>query len=266
MPDSTLTEAMEEEAGVENPLPEKAKEKLFQQEDGFILPMFFRIFRALSYVSLFWVIRQIDLEWWAHKHPGCRDADGKIALPSRDEFGSQREWTKAKPVTRRYVFPEAWALGNLILAILAGTCGYLVDWFPFQVIMFVYAFERTLELFVYQVNVLLFDPLINSHNYKIKSATRMVILLVMNMIEYTFWFSCLYSCAGVIFEGMQPESFIFVLESFNYLTNLSSPDQATAAIFQVLAFLETLVGMFMNLVCLARFIGLLPDVERIDRN
>ena len=100
----------------------------------------------------------------------------------------------------------------------------------------------------------------------IKSTTRVVILLIMNMIEYTFWFSCVYSCLCFLVEGVMPEGFVFVLESFNKMTNLSSPADISVVHFQIIAFFETLVGMFMNLVCLARFIGLLPSVKTLDDN
>lgn len=63
-----------------------------------------------------------------------------------------------------------------------------------------------------------------------------------------------------------PEGFVFVLESFNQMTSLSSPADISVVHFQTLAFFETPVGMFMNLACLARFIGLLTSVRTIDDN
>lgn len=93
-------------------------------------------------------------------------------------------------------------MGNFIAAILAGTCAYLIPWAPLQIVILCYAVIRTLGFFVYQVNVLLFDPLTNPQTYAIKSATRMVILLIMNMIEFTFWFSCVYSCLCFLVEGL----------------------------------------------------------------
>ena len=74
------------------------------------------------------------------------------------------------------------------------------------VVILCYAIIHTLELFVYQVNVLFFDPLANPQTYAIKSATPMVILLIMNMIEYTFWFSCVYSCLRFLVEGLCPKA------------------------------------------------------------
>lgn len=62
------------------------------------------------------------------------------------------------------------------------------------------------------------------------------------------------------------EGFVFVLESFNQMTNLSLPADISVVHFRILTFFETLVGMFMNPVCLARFIGLLPSVRTIDDN
>lgn len=224
----------------------------FEVKDGFILPACYKLFQFLRLISVFTLIRFINLKFWE--------------LRNHEKYDPKHVPIKCRPVTKRYVFSEAWALGNLVASILAGTCAYLIPWALLQIVILCYAVIRTLELFVYQVNVLLFDPLTNPQTYAIKSATRMVILLIMNMIEYTFWFSCVYSCLCFLVEGMMPEGFVFVLESFNQMTNLSSPADISVVHFQILAFFETLVGMFMNLVCLARFIGLLPSVRTIDDN
>lgn len=74
---------------------------------------------------------------------------------------------KCRPVTKRYVFPEAWALGNLIASILAGTCACLIPRASLQIVILCYVVLRTLGLFVYQVNVLLFDSLANPQAYAI---------------------------------------------------------------------------------------------------
>lgn len=150
---------------------------------------------------------------------------------------------------------------------IAGTPGCLVDNSIIQFVILIYVIERTFELYVYQVNVLLFDPLkVGRENYKIKSATRMVILLVMNMVEYTFWFSSMYS-ALCFFSGTYcPDGFIFFMDSFSVFTNLSGPSDISFNGFQFLAFVETVIGMFMNLICLARFVGLLPAVATHDDN
>lgn len=163
------------------------------------------------------------------------------------------------------MFPEIWATENLALAVCAGLFSYTLGGILPQIILLVYVIERSVQLFVYQVNVLLFDPIaVPVGEYKIKSATRTIILLIMNMIEYTFWFSCIYSCLGLLLEGYSPEGFVFVLESFNTFTNLSTPSDISLERFQALAFIETLLGMFMNLICLGRFIGMLPSVQTVD--
>lgn len=227
----------------------------FTPDDGLILPMFYWIFYGLSYVSLFSLIRVVSQSLWAKRHH-CE----------YDKVRESSQWADEKPFTFGYVFPEVWALSNLVASILAGTFGYLIPWTPIQIILLIYAIERTFELFVYQINVLLFDPITGGDSYKIKSATRMVILLVMNMIEYTFWFSFIFSALAILLGGESDMGFVFVLESFSMITNISGPTEMTAVHFQFLAFVETLVGMFMNLVCLARFIGLLPKVEPISNN
>lgn len=228
----------------------------FQEQDGFILPACFYLFRFLGKLSLFNFIRYLSRIWWSTTH----------GVPLRDCTHNE-QWGASRPFPYRYAFPEAWATGNLVASICAGLFAYALDNTVLQIILLAYAVERTIELFVYQVNVLLFDPIAAPvGKYKIKSATRTIILLIMNMIEYTFWFSCIYSCLGLLLDGYSSEGFVFVLESFNTFTNLSTPADISLEHFQTLAFIETLLGMFMNLICLGRFIGMLPSVQTIDGN
>ena len=121
----------------------------FEVKDGFILPACYKLFQFLRLISVFTLVRFVNLKFWE--------------LRNYEKYDPKHVPIKCRPVTKRYVFPEAWALGNLIAAILAGTCAYLIPWAPLQIVILCYAVIRTLELFVYQVNVLLFDPLTNSH-------------------------------------------------------------------------------------------------------
>ena len=58
------------------------------------------------------------------------------------------------------------------------------------VFFMIYAVERCFEILVYQINVLLFAPYRDSKagkEYKIKSPTRMIVLLLHNVFEFVIW-------------------------------------------------------------------------------
>lgn len=246
----------------------------FDQSDGFILPACFKVFRFLKHISLFSLIRHLDTAIWTRRNKttlGATSKEGESASVGTPRGRIQVHQPKAEakngPFTRRYVFSEIWALSNLVMSIIAGVWLCQVSSLALQIILLLYAVERTFELFVYQVNVLLFDPIAsNGAEYRIKSATRMVILLIMNMIEYTFWFSCIYSSLNFILLGVPSGGYISVTDSFNLFVSLDAPNTFALAHFHILAFVEALVGMFMNLVCLARFISLLPEVHTVDKS
>jgi hypothetical protein len=90
--------------------------------DSYIVGFWAAIFRALSWLSLFALVRRIA--------PGP---------------------------TRTYAFVDSWALAHLLLAgfSLAAACAGTVT--TFESALLAYASLRVFELTVYQVNVLLFD-------------------------------------------------------------------------------------------------------------
>ena len=61
-----------------------------------------------------------------------------------------------------------------------------------------------------------------------------------------------------------------IFESITTLANINSPNDFFANETQVelilVAHLESVIGIFINIICLARFISLLPPVESIDKN
>jgi hypothetical protein len=57
-----------------------------------------------------------------------------------------------------------------------------------------------------------------------------------------------------------------VMESVTTLANIASPEEFRSADIVFVAYIESVIGIFMNIVCLARFISLLPPVKSIDKN
>ncbi len=87
-----------------------------------------------------------------------------------------------------YRFVELWVVLNLVLAFVSSLFVFYVrdanSWF-YYLFMF-YGALRIFEIIIYQINVLLFDPyrsLKKGVVYRIKSPTRLVVLLFHNYFE-----------------------------------------------------------------------------------
>ena len=229
--------------------------KLFSKDDGFIVPLFFWVFHFLEMISVFYWVRKINRFFFEHRK---NKNDGK-----------------GKPFTSEYIFPELWLCLNMVLAgvsplILRETGSVAVAW-----VLMAFSMLRVLELVVYQINVLFFHRLNGYYlgggnaggaakpaEYMIKSATRTVIMLVLNMIEYVLQFVVMFTAIELI-TGVQGPT-ISILDSFELFMNSSNLEIYRESPLFIQAYIETIIGIFMNIVCLARFIGALPEVKAKD--
>ena len=227
-------------------------------KDGFILWLAYHVFDFLRQVSLFQQIRNISR--WCFKYGFYK----KNPDASKSDF--EKTWNDSRPFVNKRVFPEIWVLFNLFLGILG--CIMLSNGAPRWVgwVFCIYSILRTFEIVVYQINVLLFDPIKSGiSQYRIKSATRMVILLMCNICEYILFFSIIYlfllrnECGNM-------STMEVVIESFTTFTSINSPIDIPHPGLMSIAFIESVIGVFMNLICLARFVSLLPAVQTIDNN
>ncbi len=154
-------------------------------KDGIILWMAYHVFDWLRQVSVFQQIRNTSKWIWNRRFKKC--------YPHASNEEHVKIWKENRPFTFGYLFPELWVLFNMLLAVMgciivAKTSSKVISY-----IFIVYAFLRTFELFVYQINVLLFDPIRSGlSKYRIKSATRTILLLICNIFEYVLWFSVVY--------------------------------------------------------------------------
>lgn len=236
------------------------QEKKFK--DGIILWLAYHLFDWLRQISIFQQIRNISKRTWNYKfkrnHPHA----------SKEEYDNA--WKEHRPFVFGYLFPELWVIFNILFAIVGCVVAAKSSGRVISVFFIIYAFLRTFELFVYQINVLLFDPIRSGlSKYRIKSATRMILLLICNIFEYVLWFSVVYIFMYKA-KGRCVDGFRVVLESISTLTNISSPndfaDLGKEFDITLVAYIESVIGIFMNIVCLARFISLLPPVQTIDEN
>lgn len=235
-------------------------EKTVSIKDGPILWGTYNIFNLLREVSVFQQIRNISKWLWERKY--------KKKHPQASKEEHDKAWIENRPFILGYLFPEIWVISNILLAcigciLVAKSSCDIIKW-----CFLVYAFLRTLEIFVYQINVLLFDPIKTSTTYKIKSATRTVLLLICNILEYILWFSVVYI---FIYRLNNPDinTTKIIFESITTLANISSPNEFFESEKELelifVAHIESVIGIFINIICLARFISLLPPVESIDK-
>lgn len=229
------------------------------RNNGFILVFSCSIFDVLRHVSLFQQVRNITKWLWKIFH---RD---KIKGLSPDE--QKIYFEEHKPLTHTYLFPELWVLGNAgcgVIVYCLMACQIISNFWGWICVVLVCL--RMFEILVYHINVTLFDPIINSqNNYAIKSATRMLILLLINMVEYILYFSIVY--LFFIPKNVDVSCWQVFSMSMSAFMNIDMPIVVGSPnAVMVLVRLESIIGVFMNLICIARVIGMLPNVRTKDCN
>lgn len=240
------------------------KKELINQDNGFLVQLAFIVFYILERISVFYWLRVLGTYIHQKRYPD----------------------SNSKPFVKSYIFPEIWVVGNIIFAILAVQITKLTHNTFLLWLFAIYSLERVLEMFVYQVNVLFFHRLntlfleprkvkekpqnktekkaentnTNSESeiYMIKSSTRTVIMLILNMVEYVLQFSVAFASVSILCQYTGEA--VSIMGSFEIFMNLKTPEDFLTNKFLMLAYAETLIGMFMNLICLARFVGMLPEV------
>ena len=229
------------------------------RNNGFILPLACSLFDALRQVSLFQQVRNISKGLWNLRH--------RKTLQHLSPEQQKCYYDEHRPLTHTYLFPELWVTGSVIAAVsiyCLMVAQILPNWLGW--ICVIIACLRMFEILVYHINVMLFDPILNAqNNYAIKSATRMLILLMINMIEYILYFSIVYLFFmphNLDISGWQ----VFSM-SISTFMNIEMPplDVPPSAVMLVVR-LESILGVFMNMICIARVLGMLPRVRTKDSN
>lgn len=204
--------------------------------DSFVVPMWGKIFKILSYISIYALITRFK-----------------------------------KNISYRFI--DWWVTSNLIFAFAASLIVYYWE-YPFILYFFsIYGIVRIFEIFVYQINVLLFyeyhhkvkEP---DEEYKIKSPTRLIILLFYNYAEIVCWFSAIVISCLSLNESLTHSWPYYIRLNFLCVITMSS-DELLKEIscfswFSMLAYYESVLGFIMTIILLARFIGLLPQTKSID--
>ena len=235
------------------------------KDDGFLVQILYLLFYILERISVFYWVRVIGR---------------KMSTVKSNE----------KPFVDTYIFPEIWVVLNLIFAIgikrvIENLDTSSINNVAIRVMIyavFIYSFLRVVEMFVYQINVLLFHRLNQymwiedskkirlykkklkkqADSYVLKSATRTIIMLILNMIEYVLQFSVMFTCLSVIFNN--PAINVSLVDSFQLFMLSSGMEDFEGKLIFSLVYFEIVIGIFMNILCIGRFINEMPNVKKID--
>ena len=170
-------------------------------------------------------------------------------------------------------FVDFWILANTLFAIVASIIVYCVDirYTPIFYVLTIYGVMRVFEIIVYQINVLLFDAYRSEKDgkkYKVKSIRRILIAIFHNFVEIIFWYSVITITVVKLTTGISQSWLEFVTSSILCMTTfdrgmLEGVVDSKVVILSTIATCEVMSGLMMTLVCLARFIGILPKVEEM---
>lgn len=196
------------------------------------MPTWAAIFHVLSFVSLFWLLRR-TIPWLHEKK-------------------------------RSYAVVEAWVVVHAALALCAALLAYSAAASPLLTVFLVYGGLRVFEIVVTQTNVLLFDEwrvCRRGDSYALRGYRRILILLLHNYAEVVFWFvAALLAFNGwswlVLDDASLSATFRATLLSMvAFSTEGVRPLGRFAAVFLTV---QSLVGVFMTLLTLGRFLSLMP--------
>lgn len=219
--------------------------KHINKTNGFIVPVLFFIFHFLKRISLFPLFISIN----------------------RKVFGD-------KFVSKNYLLPELWVVINLILSLLGK---YIINSTGNKVLAYIFIFTASLRIFamlIYQINVLFFDRYAQwflypptkkkKDNYVIQSGTRIIILLLINMIEYVVHFSVIFVALNCLSGNLVGN--ITIADSLKLFFNMHELSTFSNSNILFFAYLEVGIGMFMNILCIARMLNLLPNTKTIGND
>jgi len=215
--------------------------KTTKMPKSWIVKFWSKVFKLLSYISIFSVIRRI-----------------------------------APSFTKTYTFVEYYVTLNTALSVIAL---FIVTYRKnfvntlFLSLIMGYGFVRTFEIIIYQINVLLFDEYrtsIKGRRYAVRGYRRMVLLLFHNYIEIVCWFGVaymwFYKRGYIVLKEAGHPTFLNVFHESMILMFSFSPSQYIDRSNLGLALFTTqaIIGLFMTMVVFARFLGLLPPPRSMD--
>lgn len=155
---------------------------------------------------------------------------------------------------------DAWVLAHFFFAIAVWVIVPTIDYALLNAVVAFYAAWRVLEVVIYQINVILFDPFQTSA-YALKSYRRSVLLAMQTFVEILFWFAAIYRIFADNFDKAA------ILKSIDGSIYFSAVTMATlgygditplSVLGRAIVVGHIGVGFFLSIVVIGRFISLLP--------
>lgn len=88
-------------------------------------------------------------------------------------------------------------------------------------------------------------------------------MLVLNMIEYVLQFSVMFGCLSVIFDN--PTIAMSLFDSFKVFMLSSVTESFDGQLLINLVNFEVIIGIFINILCISRFINEMSGVSQVDK-
>lgn len=175
-------------------------------------------------------------------------------------------------VRRSYLFVDIWVAANLFLSIAAAIQVKLWPTSVVSCVVLIYGMSRVFETTVYQINVLLFDEYRawkNKQKYKLKGPRRLVLLMMHNYVEIIIWYAAIYLYWPNLLkweEWAQPDLSYALYGSFFTMSTFGTSAFAPKTICGIVLVLsQSVIGLFMTILMIARFIGIFPKPDSHDR-
>lgn len=163
---------------------------------------------------------------------------------------------------------EVWVLTNVVASIFFLSLPDVQGWSWWEVFLVAYAAIRTVEVVIYQINVLLFDAYRKRKaggRYQLRGLRRLVLLLLHNYVELIFWFAVIYRHMSASFLPITDSFGRSLSMSFTTMSGFGTVSiQSITPYSEVVLQLQAVVGFIMALIVLARFISLIPEPETAD--
>ena len=88
-------------------------------------------------------------------------------------------------------------------------------------------------------------------------------MFVLNMIEYFLQFLVMFGCLSIIFDN--PAISMSLFDNFKVFMLSSGTENIESQLLINLVNFEVIVGIFMNILCISRFINEMPGVRKYDK-
>jgi len=177
------------------------------------------------------------------------------------------------PSMKSYGGVEIWLLSNLLGSILCSLISSAENILWWEIVILIYAGIRVVEIVIYQINVVFFDEYrarSAGSEYHLESYRRIAILLLFNYFEILFWFALFYRNFESAFNGRKVHLNSFVGSLYYSLVTMSTLGYGditpTKTFGKILIIIQTLIGVFMALVVIARFISFIPKPETAEES